>query len=188
MRANLNWLADPTVFRVNRLDAHSDHVAFASAQEAAAGESSLRQCLDGQWAFCWSKCPADRPADFWQPGYDLGEFGTIRVPGHMETQGFGQIQYINKLYAWDAHAAIRPPQVDMEYNPVGSYVREVDLEAGLRDKGVLGHSLLCKQSPHRLESRGLVATWLQPGVFNLTIFQKNPPVAVWEGVLLAGSR
>ena len=61
-------------------------------------------------------------------------------------------------------------------------------EAGLRDKGVLGHSLLCKQSPHRLESRGLVATWLQPGVFNLTIFQKNPPVAVWEGVLLAGSR
>lgn len=44
------------------------------------------------------------------------------------------------------------------------------------------------KSPHRLESRGLVATWLQPGVFNLTIFQKNPPVAVWEGVLLAGSR
>ena len=28
MQADLNWLADPTVFRVNRLDAHSDHMIF----------------------------------------------------------------------------------------------------------------------------------------------------------------
>ena len=35
MRANLDWLSDPTVFRVNRLDAHSDHVAYATAEEAA---------------------------------------------------------------------------------------------------------------------------------------------------------
>ena len=136
MRADLNWLADPTVFRVNRLDAHSDHVAYSSAAEAAAGETSLRQSLDGQWAFHWSKCPADRPADFWQAGADLSGFGTIRVPGHMETQGFGQIQYINKLYPWDGHAEIRPPQVDMAYNPVGSYVREFDLDTGLRGKRV----------------------------------------------------
>ena len=46
MQADLNWLTDPTVFRVNRLDAHSDHVCSASAQEAAQGKSSLRQSLD----------------------------------------------------------------------------------------------------------------------------------------------
>ena len=92
MRANLNWLTDPTVFRVNRLNAHSDHVAFADHQEAASGESSLVQCLDGQWKFCWSPAPAGRPADFWQADFDLSSFGTITVPGHMETQGFGQIQ------------------------------------------------------------------------------------------------
>ena len=136
MRANLNWLTDPTVFRVNRLNAHSDHVAFADHQEAASGESSLVQCLDGQWKFCWSPAPAGRPADFWQADFDLSSFGTITVPGHMETQGFGQIQYINKLYPWDGHAEIRPPQVDMENNPVGSYVREFDLNEGLRGKRV----------------------------------------------------
>ena len=136
MRANLNWLTDPTVFQVNRLDAHSDHVAYASPEEAGRGETSLRQCLDGQWTFRWSECPANRPADFWQEGYDLGDFGTIRVPGHMETQGFGQIQYINKLYPWDGHAELRPPQVDMEHNPVGSYVREFDLEESLRGRRV----------------------------------------------------
>ena len=34
MRAELSWLTDPTVFRVNRLDAHSDHVCYASPEEA----------------------------------------------------------------------------------------------------------------------------------------------------------
>ena len=52
MQANLNWLTDPTIFRVNRLDAHSDHICYASAEELAQGESSLRQSLDGQWQFC----------------------------------------------------------------------------------------------------------------------------------------
>lgn len=136
MRANLDWLSDPTVFRVNRLDAHSDHVAYATAEEAASKKTSLRQSLDGEWIFHWSKCPADRPADFWQENYDLSGFGTIRVPGHMETQGHGQIQYINKLYPWDGHAELRPPMVDMDHNPVGSYVREFDLEEGLRGKQI----------------------------------------------------
>ena len=91
MEANLRWLDDPTVFQVNRLDAHSDHVCYASAQEMAQGESSLRQSLDGVWRFAWSKAPAVRPADFWQTGYDSSAFGTIQVPGHIELQGFGQI-------------------------------------------------------------------------------------------------
>ena len=30
MQADLNWLTDSTVFQVNRLDAHSDHVCYAS--------------------------------------------------------------------------------------------------------------------------------------------------------------
>ncbi len=33
MQANLNWLTDPELFRVNRLDAHSDHICYASKEE-----------------------------------------------------------------------------------------------------------------------------------------------------------
>ena len=135
-QADLNWLADPAVFRVNRLDAHSDHVCYASAREAERGESSLRQSLDGVWRFAWSPNPAARPADFWREGFDDSGFGTILVPGHMETQGYGQIQYINTLYPWDGHSELRPPQIDWEDDPVGSYVREFDLDPGLRGKGV----------------------------------------------------
>jgi len=136
MQANINWLADPTVFQVNRLDAHSDHVCFPTREESKTGTSSLRQSLDGQWKFRWSKCPGDRPADFWQEAYDLTGFGSITVPGHMETQGFDQIQYINKLYPWDGHAELRPPQIDWDYNPVGSYVKEFDLSPVLAGKDI----------------------------------------------------
>ena len=114
MEANLNWLTDPAVFQVNRLDAHSDHVCYASAEEAERGESSLRQSLDGAWRFAWSRNPAARPADFWREDFDDSGFGTILVPGHMETQGYGQIQYINALYPWDGRAELRPPEMDWE--------------------------------------------------------------------------
>ena len=136
MQADLNWLTDPTMFRVNRLDAHSDHVCYASAREAEQGETSLRQSLDGTWRFLWSPAPASRPADFWREDFDDSGFGTIQVPGHMETQGYGQIQYINTLYPWDGRAELRPPEIDWEDNPVGSYVREFDLDPGLRGKRV----------------------------------------------------
>lgn len=135
MLPDIHWLEDPTVFRVNRLDAHSDHITYASPEEIGK-DSSLRQSLDGQWCFHWSKNPAARPADFWQEGYDLSGFGTITVPGHMETQGFDTIHYTNKLYPWDGHAELRPPMIDWEHNSVGSYVREFDLEAGLIGRDV----------------------------------------------------
>lgn len=135
MTPELNWLSDPTVFAVNRLDAHSDHVCYRTMQEAAQRHSSLRQPLDGMWHFVWSSCPAQRPADFWREGADLSGFGTIRVPGHMETQGYGQLQYTNTLYPWDGRSALRPPQVDLNDDPVGSYAREFDLEPGCAGSG-----------------------------------------------------
>ena len=136
MHADLNWLTDPTVFQHGRLNAHSDHICYASMEELFQGETSLRQSLDGMWRFAWSPKPASRPEDFWREDFDGSGFGTIQVPGHMELQGYGQIQYINTLYPWDGRAKLRPPEIDWENCPVGSYVRVFDLEPGLRGKKV----------------------------------------------------
>ena len=136
MTANINWLTDPTVFAVNRLDAHSDHVSYASSWEIAQEKTSLRQSLDGTWGFAWSKCPAVRPEHFWENGFDDSGFGTIQVPGHMELQGYGQIQYTNVLYPWDGHAGLEQGQIDWERTYVGSYVKTFDLEPGLLGKQV----------------------------------------------------
>ena len=136
MTPELNWLTDPTVFAVNRLDAHSDHVCYKTEAEAETGLTSLRQSLDGAWRFALSANPAARPADFYKPDADLTAFGTIRVPGHIELQGYGQIQYTNTLYPWDGRAALRPPQINWDDDPVGSYVKEFDLDEDLRGQRV----------------------------------------------------
>lgn len=125
----LNWLEDPRVFAVNRLDAHSDHTWHTP-------EGSLRQSLDGSWRFAYSPCPAARPADFWQADASLDGFSEIAVPGHIEMQGYGQIQYINTMYPWDGRHFLRPPQIPWDDTPVGSYVRTFTLDPALEGKRV----------------------------------------------------
>ena len=46
-----NLVKNPAVFADGRLPAHSDHLAFRTLEELAAGESSLRLPLDGVWRF-----------------------------------------------------------------------------------------------------------------------------------------
>lgn len=129
-RPELSWLEDPRVFAVNRLDAHSDHTWYDAAGDG------LRQSLDGPWQFAYSPCPDQRPADFWQAGASPDGFGEIAVPGHIELQGYGQIQYINTMYPWDGRRAIRPPQIAWEDTAVGSYVKTFVLDQALQNKRV----------------------------------------------------
>lgn len=98
MKAELKWLEDPRVFRINRLDAHSDHMYYGSEAEMEAGKSRFMQSLNGTWRFAWSRCPKERPADFFKEGYDTGKWDFIQVPGHMELQGYDKIHYINTMY------------------------------------------------------------------------------------------
>lgn len=136
LKADLSWLEDPEVFRVGRLDAHSDHSFFETETDWAQKKETLRQSLNGTWKFWWSKNPGERPADFYRPDADISNFGEIQVPGHMELQGYDQIHYINTMYPWEGHTYLRPPEINWEYNPVGSYVKEFDLEKGLAGKRV----------------------------------------------------
>ena len=83
MQPDIRWLDDPQVFRVNRLDAHSDHPFYANEADCAAGADSLRQSLDGVWQFAYAQCAAQRPAQFYQEDFDRSGFGEITVPGHI---------------------------------------------------------------------------------------------------------
>lgn len=136
VRAELNWLEDPQVFQVNRLEHHSDHDFYESEDTCLKKEDTLKQSLNGVWKFAWSRCPKERPADFYKQESDLTDFGTIEVPGHMELQGYGGIHYTNTIYPWDGHTWLRPPHIDWEDNPVGSYVKEFDLKEEMTGKRI----------------------------------------------------
>ena len=134
--ADLAWLTDPQVFQVNRMEAHSDHRYYEDFRELGSGSMALRQSLDGMWKFAYAENPSCRQADFYREGYDIAGFDEIEVPGHIQMQGYDKCHYVNTMYPWDGHRELRPPSIDWEYNPVGSYVKEFDLADHLAGKRV----------------------------------------------------
>ncbi len=136
MTSNLQWLQDPTVFCVNRLNAHSDHVHYGSVDEIKSNETSFVESLNGVWQFYYSDNFSVRPKDFYKDNFDMQHFGQIEVPSHIELQGYGQIQYINTMYPWDGRLNLRPPNIEMSENPVGSYVKCFDLNDNFKGKRV----------------------------------------------------
>ena len=138
MYANLEWLANPEVFAVNRAEAHSDHWYYETMQGAKEGKKmSLRQSLNGMWYFSYAKNPKERIKDFYKKEYDCKNFDRIEVPGHIQTQGYDSCQYINTMYPWDGKEFLRPPMISEEDNPVGSYVTYFQVEDALKDKEIM---------------------------------------------------
>lgn len=135
--ARLEWLEDPLVFQVNRIEAHSDHLFYETRHEARSGkEMPLKQSLNGRWLFSCSQNPGTRPEQFFRPDYDCSDFDSIMVPGHIQTQGYDRCQYVNTMYPWDGEEYLRPPHISHTNNPVGSYVKFFMVKKGWQDKRV----------------------------------------------------
>jgi len=130
--AQLVWLGDTCVFRVHRLDAHSDHRYYTSLAEAEAeAPMALRHSLNGPWRFSYAEHPDRRPAAFYRTDYNCEDWATIQVPGHIQLQGWGTPQYVNTMYPWDGTEDIRPPALPQKRNPVGSYVTHFEVPPAL---------------------------------------------------------
>lgn len=128
MQPNLEVLTDPEIFRINRLDAYSDHKYYRTIEEAKQlGEMTDRKSLNGLWRFSYATNPQSRVKDFYKMDYDDTGWDTIQVPGHIQLQGYDKPHYVNTMYPWDGHNEIFPPQIPEDYNPVGSYVKTFEL-------------------------------------------------------------
>lgn len=149
MNADIKWLDDPEIFRVNCIPAHSDHHFFLNEEEAEKGKSVLEQSLNGIWKFRYSENTSSRPAEFYREDFDFSDFDEIKVPCHIEMAGYDKIHYINTMYPWEGKYYRRPAGSlsgqakwqgmfsEASYNPVGSYVKKFDLEEGLKGKRVV---------------------------------------------------
>ncbi len=120
----LQWLENPEIFRVNRIQAHSDH------KYSLYGKDS-RQSLNGVWKFSYSERPAERNTEMFHPNFKTEQLDEIQVPGHIQLQGYGQPQYVNVMYPWDGNYQITAPQIPMEVNPVASYVKDVVVSSAI---------------------------------------------------------
>ncbi|MBA2906142.1 beta-galactosidase [Clostridium saccharobutylicum] len=135
IKPTLDWLEDPEVFRVNRIDAHSDHWFYEKMEHVKLEENMiLKQNLNGNWRFAYSENPSLRIKDFYKEDFDVSGFNYIEVPGHIQLQGYDKCQYINTMYPWEGHDELRPPHVSKTYNPVGSYVKFFNVKEELKNK------------------------------------------------------
>lgn len=142
MKANIKWLDDPEVFRINQLPAHSDHPFYKDYREWQNHSSSFKQSLNGAWQFHFSKDPQSRPIDFYKRSFDSSSFDTIPVPSEIELNGYAQNQYTNILYPWESKIYRKPAYTlgrgikDGDFsqgkdNTVGSYLKHFDLNPAL---------------------------------------------------------
>ena len=121
---------NPAIFAVGRLPAHSDHIPYRTAQELRAGVSSLRLPLDGVWRFHYAKNPSAAPEGFWAADYDVSGWDCIRVPAHIQMEGYDKPAYVNTQYPWDADEELQPGEMPTVFNPVADYVLDFRLPAG----------------------------------------------------------
>ena len=132
-----NLLKDPRIFQQNRLPHHADFVAYASRAEAVKGaESSLRMSLNGIWKFAYAVNPDSAAAGFEQPDFDCRSWAQIRVPAHIQMEGYDIPQYANVQFPWEGREELKDGEVPWEFNPVASYVKYFELPAGWRGSRV----------------------------------------------------
>ncbi len=148
MNADIKWLDNPEVFRINQVAAHSDHKYFTCYSDMKTKNEILCQSLNGQWDFCYSINAKSRPQFFYTEDFDASGFDKITVPGHIELAGYDKIRYINTMYPWEGHEYRRGAYSlenagdgagmfsEAEYNPVGSYIKRFDVEKELIGKRI----------------------------------------------------
>ena len=148
MNADMKWLDNPEVFKVNQLEPHSDHCYYLDYSDMKKEKSPLLQSLNGQWEFAYSKNVMERPVDFYKETFDASGFDKIMVPGHIELAGYDKIRYINTMYPWEgkeyhrgaysmeATGAEEGMFSEAQYNPVGSYIKYFDLDKNMCGKRI----------------------------------------------------
>ena len=114
---------DPKIFKLNVLPAHSDHTVYRSREELRLGRSSLRQSLDGVWKFHYARNYAAAVPGFEALSYDARSWEDIRVPAHIQMEGYDVPAYVNTQYPWDGRDEIEPGEIPESFNPVASYVK-----------------------------------------------------------------
>ena len=148
MNADMKWLDNPEVFKVNQLEPHSDHCYYLDYSDMKKEKNPLLQSLNGQWEFAYSKNVMERPVDFYKETFDASGFDKIMVPGHIELAGYDKIRYINTMYPWEGKEyhrgaysmeATRAEEgmfSEAQYNPVGSYIKYFDLDKNMCGKRI----------------------------------------------------
>ncbi|MBQ7679500.1 MAG: DUF4981 domain-containing protein [Butyrivibrio sp.] len=184
-------LADPTRFKERVMPARTDAVAYGSREEMSISlepgraadamgwgleGNTLRESLAGLWSFRYAPNLALAPMDFCDPETDIRDWEVIRVPAHIQLEGYDTPAYVNVQYPWDGMDDIRIGEIPEHRNPVGSYVRQFTVPE--RMKGLPVHVVFAGvESGYALWCNGTYVGYSEdsftPSAFDLTPYLKE---------------
>ena len=136
MGFDVKKIHDPKFFKENCMAAHSDHVTYKNEAEAVEQNSSFRLSLDWIWKFHYAKNDAQTIPGFEAEDYNCRPWDDIRVPAHIQMEGYDIPQYANIQYPWDGREDVWRDAVPTDFNPVASYVKYFTLPEGFVKNGL----------------------------------------------------
>ena len=125
---------DPQYFKDGRMDAHSDHTYYRDGEEAKEKETSFRYDLNGIWKFHYARNYGSAIPEFEKTEYCCKDWDDIRVPAHIQMEGYDVPQYANLKYPWEVHEDIHPGEITEHFNPVARYVKYFEVPEEMQGK------------------------------------------------------
>ena len=123
------------IFEENKLAPRASFFAFESPSIDSKENSNRYYSLNGEWKFNWVKDPKKRPNTFQNIDYDDANWNTIPVPANWEVEGFGNPIYLDERYPFTT----KWPNAPTDYNPVGTYRKEINLTKEFLSEDIILH-------------------------------------------------
>ena len=131
-----NKVKNPEYFKENRVEAHSDHKYYGSMEEMEQKQEKFKYSLNGLWKFHYAKNYGSTVPGFEKESYCCKTWDDIRVPAHIQMEGYGVPQYANVQYPWEGWEEVKPGEIPTEFNPVASYVKYFEVPEAMKGKRV----------------------------------------------------
>ena len=125
---------DPRYFQEGRMEAHSDHPYYASAEDAEEKVCVFTESLNGLWKFHYARNYNSAIQGFETEEYNCRNWEDIRVPAHIQMEGYDVPQYANTQYPWEGHEEIQPGEIPENFNPVASYVKYFEVPEHMKGR------------------------------------------------------
>ena len=160
------------IFEENKLAPRATFFAFENKHETEKENSKRFYSLNGDWKFNFVKDPKKRPTTFQNIAFDDTNWNTIKMPSNWEVEGYDYPIYLDERYPFTT----KWPDAPTDYNPVGTYRKEILLDAKFLSEETILHFAGAKSAMY-VYINGTYVGYSQgsktPAEFNVTKFLKN---------------
>ena len=98
--------------------------------------SEYPESLNGVWKFHYGNNYESTVPGFEKLDYSCADWNDIRVPAHIQMEGYDVPHYVNTQYPWEGREDIRPGEIPEHFNPTASYVKYFTVPERMKGKRI----------------------------------------------------